>query len=67
MRIRNSNLVNGQLARHRFGNKFTAIDLFCGAGGLSLGLKQAGFQVLAGIEIEEIPVNTFRMNHPDVL
>jgi DNA (cytosine-5)-methyltransferase 1 len=27
-----------------------AIDLFCGAGGLSLGLKKAGFSILAGID-----------------
>ena len=26
----------------------TAIDLFCGAGGLSAGLEMAGFSVLAG-------------------
>ena len=45
----------------------TAVDLFCGAGGLTLGLKQAGFRVLAGIEIESIPANTFRLNHPDVI
>lgn len=29
-----------------------AIDLFCGAGGLSLGLKQAGIQVVAGIDLD---------------
>ncbi len=44
----------------------TAIDLFCGAGGLTLGLKQAGFAVLGGVEVEAIPANTFRINHPNV-
>ena len=29
-----------------------AIDLFCGAGGLSLGLKQAGIEVIAGIDLD---------------
>lgn len=44
----------------------TAIDLFCGAGGLTLGLKQAGFKVLAGVELETVPANTFVRNHPEV-
>lgn len=30
----------------------SAIDLFCGAGGLSCGLNQAGVNVLAGIDID---------------
>lgn len=46
--------------------KFTAVDLFSGAGGLTLGLRQAGFDVLAGVEKEKIPAATYRLNHPDV-
>lgn len=30
----------------------TAIDLFCGAGGLSFGLQQAGISVVAGVDID---------------
>lgn len=32
--------------------RIRAIDLFCGTGGLSLGLKQAGIEVVAGIDVE---------------
>lgn len=30
----------------------SAIDLFCGAGGLSEGFRQAGFHVLAGNDLD---------------
>lgn len=30
--------------------KFNAIDLFCGAGGLSLGFQQAGFNIIVGVD-----------------
>lgn len=43
-----------------------AIDLFSGAGGLTLGLKQAGFRVLAGIEIDGLAAESYRLNHPEV-
>lgn len=43
-------------------NKLTAIDLFCGCGGLSVGLTAAGFDVLAGVDLEPKYICTYAHN-----
>jgi DNA (cytosine-5)-methyltransferase 1 len=40
-----------------------AIDLFCGPGGLSQGLEQAGFETVLGVDIHEPSIETFQRNH----
>lgn len=40
----------------------TAIDLFAGAGGLSLGLEQAGFSVLVGADHDPLAAETHAAN-----
>lgn len=40
----------------------TAVDLFCGAGGMSLGLQRAGFDVLAGFDNWKPAVSTYSSN-----
>jgi DNA (cytosine-5)-methyltransferase 1 len=42
-----------------------SVDLFCGAGGMSLGFKQAGFHVSAAVDVDENNVHTHRKNFPD--
>jgi DNA (cytosine-5)-methyltransferase 1 len=46
--------------------KPTAVDLFCGAGGLSEGLRQAGFRILGAVEIDELSCETYAVNHTGV-
>lgn len=42
-----------------------AIDLFCGAGGLSEGLRQAGFDTKVGVDFDKHAMATFAANHPE--
>ena len=44
----------------------TVLDLFCGAGGMSLGFSKAGFNVLLAADKNPAAINTYRRNfsHP---
>src|SRR5450432_3041917 len=46
---------------------FTCIDLFCGGGGFSLGLKRAGFTILAALDFNHEAITVFKKNFPDVI
>jgi DNA (cytosine-5)-methyltransferase 1 len=46
-------------------NKYFAIDLFSGCGGLSEGLRTAGFEVVAAFDNDADSVKAYRLNHPN--
>jgi DNA (cytosine-5)-methyltransferase 1 len=43
-------------------NRFTAIDLFSGAGGFSLAAHKQGFNILAAVELNKKAAETYRAN-----
>lgn len=42
----------------------SAVDLFCGAGGVTHGLIQAGIRVEAGIDVDHQAEHAYRINNP---
>lgn len=46
-------------------SKFTVVSTFSGAGGSSLGYKNAGGRILLAVEIENNAAATYRLNFPD--
>lgn len=46
--------------------KLSALDLFCGCGGLTIGLKRAGFIVIGAVDIDQKCVQTYKANHKEV-
>lgn len=44
--------------------ELTCIDLFCGAGGLSIGLERAGFQSVMGLDTNRDALATYARNLP---
>ena len=45
--------------------KYNVVDLFCGAGGLSRGFMDGGFNVVLGIDFDDAALKTFAQNHGD--
>jgi DNA (cytosine-5)-methyltransferase 1 len=47
--------------------RLKSVDLFCGAGGIAEGFRQAGFDCLYGNDINPDAMATFHLNHPDAV
>ena len=43
-------------------HRYTAVSLFSGAGGLDIGVRQAGFDILACVELDKNACDTLRCN-----
>ena len=43
---------------------FKAIDFFCGGGGMTCGLRQAGIDVIAGVDFDQTVGSTYEFNNP---
>ncbi|MYY43526.1 DNA cytosine methyltransferase [Elizabethkingia anophelis] len=41
------------------------VDIFCGAGGMSLGAQMAGIDVTLAIDYNQSAIETFKFNHPE--
>ncbi len=76
--LQNKNIVGSSLdklsntQRNKLQSKYSSskypriVDFFCGAGGLSLGFVQAGFSVDLANDHEDVCIETYKYNHPEL-
>lgn len=64
--MRTGRVRNGLAHAIEITMSLTFIDLFCGCGGFTLGMKRAGFQCLAAIDSNKEAVTVFQKNFPEV-
>jgi len=57
--------TSSRMAAERSLTPFITIDLFCGAGGITEGFRQAGYRCLYGNDCMPDAVETFSLNHPE--
>ena len=43
-------------------DKLNVIDIFCGAGGFSEGFRQAGFNIVGGVDFDQQAISTYALN-----
>jgi DNA (cytosine-5)-methyltransferase 1 len=54
--------IRNKLIRLLRGGRPRIVDLFSGCGGMSLGFQAAGYEILAGIELEDVRARTHATN-----
>jgi DNA (cytosine-5)-methyltransferase 1 len=52
--------------RQQSDEKPTALDLYCGVGGLSLGSIHAGFTPIGAVDLDQTALDAYRVNFPKV-
>ncbi len=55
-----------QQKKERRSKKLRLVDLFCGAGGFSMGFIHEGCRVVFANDIDDLCIETYKYNHPEI-
>lgn len=62
--MRKRPIHNARSSHNALGPLIACVDLFCGAGGLTRGLGEAGVRVVAGVDLDEACRHPYEANNP---